>query len=574
VSHKDIWWKALSAIPVLLFLGATLPHLDLPGIQYDEVYYVPPAAALLKQQYDTDYVMLNPSVIHLFGRPFPLMFNYYTSFFRTYLTLPVFALFGINVQTIRGSSIALAATALIFFMALARRLTHDRGVALASGIFLALDASFVAYSHNDYVAVSTMMALKGGALWALLRWWQQPQPKFLYLGLFLIGLGVTDRASFLWIPMSLAPTMFLIYGKNFWRETWARVRGPKRLVFAAAALAAGASIFLAFNVATWGGTFSPMSGNFRKTSGGADNLAFFENLYLRLQMLTEVLNGDYLKHFILGETAYQTDRWHFSGSPMPWLVPIAFAYFLFKAIAKYFSRRSVEPSVVFLLSMTAWLLLFTCFTPTLHRGHQLLVLYPFPHILAALFIFELANLAKEKWKLFSGRSAKWMAAAFVLLIGVAAVRPVIAYHQMLLQTGGRGVWSEAIYDIVAEVDRHPERTVVCMDWGFNANILSLAKKPVRTIRNYYDNARRSPEQLAQLFDSTHVFLLHAPEYAYLPAAQQDFAAALKLAGAEPDTLRIFRQREGQPVAYLLQVMFVKSRPTIQTEGHKKPQPTR
>lgn len=554
MSRKDVWWKALSAaIPVLLFLGATLPHLDLPGIQYDEVYYAPPAAALLKAQYDTDYVRLDPSVIHLFGRPLPLMFNYYTSFFRTYLTLPVFALFGINVVTIRGSSIALAATALIFFMALARHLTRDRGVALASGIFLALDASFIAYSHNDNVAVSTMMALKGVALWALLRWWQQPQPKFLYLGLFLIGLGVSDRASFLWIPMSLALTLLLIYGKSLWRETWARVRGTKRLVFAAAAFAAGASIFLAFNVATWGGTFSPMAGNFRKTSGGADNLAFFENLYLRLQMLTEVLNGDYLNHFILGEMNYRTDRWHFSGSPLSWLVPIAFAYFLVNAIAKYFSRRSVERSVVFLLSMTAWLLFFTCFTPTLHRGHQLLVLYPFPHILVALFVFELANLAQKKWNHFSGRSAKWTAAALVLLIGVAAARPVFAYRQMLQQTGGRGVWSDAIYEIVAEVERHPDRTVVCMDWGFNANILSLTKKPVRTIRNYYDNARRSPAQLAQLFDSTHVFLLHAPEYAYLPAAQQDFAAALKLAGAEADTLRIFHQREGQPVAYLLQV---------------------
>ncbi|MDZ7343396.1 MAG: hypothetical protein ONA90_02655 [candidate division KSB1 bacterium] len=550
------WWRILVFfVPAALFLCGTLPHLELPGIQYDEVYYVPPAAALLKHQYDMDYVMLNPSVIHIGGRPLPVMFNYYTSFFRTYLTLPVFALFGINVYTIRLSSIALGTMALIFFVAFARRLTNRSEIALASGIFLALDASFIAYTHNDHVVVSTMMVLKGGALWALLRWWQQPQPHgktFLYLGAFLAGLGITDRVSFAWLLMALAPTLLLIYGKKFWHEISLRVRNQKELIIASGALALGASVFLAFNAATLGGSFSPMLDNFRKTAGGVDNLAFFDNLYLRLQMLTEVLNGSYLNHFILGEINYRTNGWHFSGSPLSWLVPLAFIYFFAKSIIHAFSGRTAARIPLFLLSMTAWLLLFSCFTPTVHRGHQLLLLYPFPHILAALFVFELASVTYQKLKhvFFSLQGLAW---GMILLLSVLAVRPVMAYHHMLQQTGGRGVWSDAIYDIIAEVDHRPDRVVVCMDWGFNANILSLTKNRVRTIRNYYDHTRRRPDQLAQLFDSTHVFLLHAPEYSYLPAPREDFFAAVTLANAKVDTLRVFYQREGQAVAYLLQV---------------------
>ena len=79
----------------------------------------------------------------------------------------------------------------------------------------------------------------------------------------------------------------------------------------------GASVFLAFDIATLGGTFTSMASNFRDTASGVDNSAFASNLYLRLQMLIEVLSGEYLPHFIFGETSYQTSSWHFTGSPIP-----------------------------------------------------------------------------------------------------------------------------------------------------------------------------------------------------------------------------------------------------------------
>ncbi len=538
-------------LPAALFLSATLPNLSLPGLQYDELYYVPPAAALLKQQHDMDYVRIDPSVIHLGARPFPLMFNYYTSFLRTYVTLPVFALWGINVATVRGSSIALGAIALLFFIAFTRRLTGRLEVAAMTGVLLALDASFIAYTHNDYVAASLMMALKGAGLWALLRGWQERETHWLYLGALLMGLGITDRASFLWLPFSLGPTLLLVHGKTILPEVRQRLPRLKHWLFAAFAFALGAAIFIAFNLATLGGTFSPMAGSFRHTTGGADNLDFFGNLYLRLQMLTDVFSGGYLSHAIAGEVAYQTTDWHFSGSPLSWLVPLSFCYFVAKALMRLMARLPVKRSMVFLLAMTALLLLFTCFTPTLHRGHQLLMLYPFPHILVVLFLLEMLVRQRMIWR-FSARTLERLWVAVLLVLMLAMARPIIDYHQLLQRTGGRGVWSDAIYEIVAEADQHPERTSVCMDWGFNANLLSLTKQPVRTIRNY-ETTRRTPQQLAQLFDSTHVFLLHAPEYTYVGGAREDFFEAVEQARAKVDTLRVFHQREGQPVAYLLSV---------------------
>jgi hypothetical protein len=551
----------IAAVPAAVFLCATVANLRLPGIQYDEVYYVPPAAALIKNQLDADYVMLDPSVIHLFGKPLPLMFNYYTSFFRTYLTLPVFALFGINVETIRGSSIALGVVSLIFFIAFARRLTRSSAIAFAAGLLLALDASFIAYVRNDFAVIATMMALKGVALWALLRWWQESDAKHLYLGVFFIGVGITDRASFLWIPMAIGATLILIYRKCLADEIGRRLDSTKKIFLACVSFGIGASVFLAFNIATRGGTFTPMAGSFGETSGGANNFALLENFYLRLQMLTEVLGGGYFNHFIAGEKAYQTTAWNFSGSPLSWLVPLAFVYFFIKMIAvrfDWFTRNTIakieQKPLFFIVSMIFVLLVLSCFTPTLHRGHQLLMLYPFPHLLVAIFVFDTVHLIAEKMKTRNITTTNVVCFIFVLMISAASARQVFAYHDMIKETGGRGAWSDAIYEIVEEVDRHPQRAVVCMDWGFNANILSLAKNPVRTIRNYYVDTRRSPEQLAGLFDERHTFLFHTPEYTLMPEPREDFSRAVALSGARVDTLRIFYQRDRKPLAFLVSAL--------------------
>jgi uncharacterized membrane protein len=277
-------------------------------------------------------------------------------------------------------------------------------------------------------------------------------------------------------------------------------------------------------------------------------------------MLTEVLGGGYLNHFIAGEKTYQTTDWNFSGSPMSWLFPLAFVYFAIRLVMSHVRApraskvlSTARQPLLFSMLMIVFLLIFSCFTPTLHRGHQLLMLYPFPHLLVAWFVYDLAKLLRQRTKTANPRRASIVAGMAILLISFAAVRPVFAYHELIEKTGGRGAWSDAIYQIVAEVDRHSEHTVVCMDWGFNANILSLTKQPIRTIRNYYPDTRRTPEQLATLFDSRHVFLFHTAEFTFMPAARDDFARAVELSNARVDTLRVFYQREGQPLAVLLRV---------------------
>lgn len=127
----------LPALPVLVLLGLALPNLRLPGLQYDELYYVPPAVRLLYGELGGEPIAIDPSTIYLWGRPFPLMFNYYTSFLRTYLALPVFAVCGVTPESVRGISLALAGGALILGFFFLRRLFRDYRPAFLTCLLLA-----------------------------------------------------------------------------------------------------------------------------------------------------------------------------------------------------------------------------------------------------------------------------------------------------------------------------------------------------------------------------------------------------------------------------------------------------
>ncbi|RIK81358.1 hypothetical protein DCC62_02420 [candidate division KSB1 bacterium] len=553
----------LPALPVLVLLGLALPNLRLPGLQYDELYYVPPAVRLLYGELGGEPIAIDPSTINLWGRPFPLMFNYYTSFLRTYLALPVFAVCGVTPESVRGISLALAGGALIFGFFFLRRLFRDYRPAFLTCLLLACDPSFVLYSRQDYAAIGTMMLLKMGGFWALLKWWQDKKNLYLYLGLFLLGLGISDRASFLWIVFALAPAVALVK----WREAFAGMaalwRDKASFFKAMAAAVAGASIFLAFNLATGGGTFSPMAQNFGKTElGGVNNLQFFDNFWLRCQMLTDLLGGHYLPQSYDSNGAYQTMAWHWGPSPLAWLIPATFIGVVLQQIRRKLKKQTADAALAFLLALSFLIFVQTCFTPTKLSGQQLLLLYPFLHALAAAALVNMYDFfsSNTRTKRVAGRFGTVLLRmkTAIAVVGVAIVLllsawPVFTYHRALLTTGGKGVWSDAIYTMADFLREHPGKTVVCMDWGFNQNLLSLSAGKIKTERNYYAHRRMPLEQLAAHFDEQHWFLFHAPQYTLQAWPREDFNEALRLHASAVDTVKKFFQRNGEEVAYLLQI---------------------
>ncbi|RMD94911.1 MAG: phospholipid carrier-dependent glycosyltransferase [Calditrichaeota bacterium] len=539
-----------------VYLALALPHLKLPGIQYDEVYHVPPAVAILKGHLGGEPVQIDPSVIHLFGRPFPLMFNYYTGFVKTYLCLPFFAVFGFNVFSIRGTSLLLGWIALIFTYLFARDLTRNRGLAFIAALLMATDASYLFYTRNDYTVIGTMMAFKMISLYYLLKWWRELKPRDLWIGAFTMGLGISDRASFLWILFSLAAFVVLFMLPQM-RERWRAGAITRKMVLSGAvALALGAAIFIAFNVATLGGTFRPMTRTFVQPSGPVNNLAFLSNLHLRLQMLTDVLSGSYLWHQYFDTPRYVTQHWVWAGSLLTYAFILAFVFGLAQMMFTYRKTRIVPLPMAFLLFMSLALLFWSCFTPTSFRGHQLIMLYPFIHILIALFFWQGSKWFANWYAREKSRTTLQYVTAFGLmgLVVLSNLWVIRGYYQDFIRTGGAGVWSDAIYELVDYLEKHPEWTVVCMDWGFNQNILSLSAGEVKTLRRYYETDLKDENSLKGLFHDNHVFLLHTKKFTYLERPSRIFYRAVQAWHARLQRVKSFYQRDGQEVYRLYRVL--------------------
>src|SRR5215210_3567066 len=106
-----VWcdWLALAAI-VALFVGVAAYQIRLPGLYNDEAYDVVPAMQLVLGQ----PVELNRGVgLRLFGRDLPLMISDYQGATSAYGVLPLFALFGVGVETVRAFTIGVGALAIV-----------------------------------------------------------------------------------------------------------------------------------------------------------------------------------------------------------------------------------------------------------------------------------------------------------------------------------------------------------------------------------------------------------------------------------------------------------------------------
>lgn len=193
------------AVAVTLFLALSLKNITLPGLYYDEALDVVPAMQLLQ---GAPVEPVRGAALTIGGRVLPLMVMDYVGTVNTYLAIPVFAVFGVSVTSVRLLPILLAALSLLLAYRLAVRLFDWRVGALAV-LLAAVDPSFVFFSRmgNHVTSVMTVFAL--GSLLAFLHWRDSGRTRWLALGGLLLGLGLWAKVLFLWWIAALVAFLFV-----------------------------------------------------------------------------------------------------------------------------------------------------------------------------------------------------------------------------------------------------------------------------------------------------------------------------------------------------------------------------
>jgi 4-amino-4-deoxy-L-arabinose transferase-like glycosyltransferase len=517
---------------IVAFVALASFDVRLPGLYYDELFQLTTALAFVKGGLGSAVAWVPGTEISIAGHPLPLMAHSYIGAVKTVAFVPVVAVFGISPASVRLFTITVAALSLVFTYLFARRLFGSAAIAAVGTVLLATDPSFVFYSRVDFGPSVFMFLFKAVGLWQLVDWWRSGRLRSLVLGAFVFGLGVYDKANFVWIVAAVPLAAVLLDYRGVRRRL-----DRRSLLWAAGAFALGCLPFLAYNASWPPRTLEPALKGTLHVAGGNPSGNPLVQFGLRVQQLVRLLDGETLSELLTGKHG---------GPPVLPVLALAAA----AAIAVLFAvpglRTRFRPAMFVVLSGLL-VLAASAVTPGGSYPHHVLLAYPAPHL-------ALAGLVVEGGAFLRGRT-RFAAAA----LGAAAVAASVAVSlttttdmlSRLRQTGGTGNFSDGIYALERYLDHHDRvNHLVILDWGIYQNLVALSDGHLRGTELWDElnaEGRVRGSILEQLDDPSARYVLHAADATNFPRARGRFFAALRKDGRHARLERRVLTRLGQPL---------------------------
>lgn len=562
---------ALVAI-CLAFCWICFRHLEQPGIYEDEVWSALPAARFVLGKSIVDPVLGYP--VNVLGRSIPFMLNSYVGPVKTYVMIAAYSLFGVSITVTRVTMGAVALVATVIFYLLVRR-EFGRVAAIFAGLLLATDLNWILMSRDDWGPIALAVLARVCALYGLLGWWRNHQSRWLFVGSLSLGLGLSHKFDFLGFTLACGLASVVFYDARQglrWRNTAIALGG----------FLLGAWPMLLLNILTGGATLRE-SRAIAQGMGLPDFPTTIEQvspylhflpgvLKLRAATLAVVLNGTSTANWMLGDAIEA--RATLGASLMPWAVVVAIIVLPWLMLLRSF--RTWRRPAWYCLIVFGLTFLSTALTPFAIGAHHIVAVYPLPHLLVGL---ALAGL----WQVGRGLPAwaGWFArgVAVVSLVGIVSANLFLAqaFYGRLATQGGRGAWSEAIYDVYDVLQRdYAGQTIQLMDWGFEKPLVMLGQGRLKLATPYWRASTedsRSPWLGNLVTQPNQVFVVYADKFVEVPTAQERFKQAYQ---QQPNVVveeQRFYQKNGEHVISLLRFRATGPPAPTQADGIGRPSPS-
>jgi hypothetical protein len=498
---------------LLIFLSFSLYQLHLPGFYYDEGFDLTP---MLSVMHGEPVELLRG--IGIAG--YPVMRMDYMGSLNGYLNLPFMAALGPGVLAARLQPLVFSLITLVLAFVLARR-WFGLGVATVTALLLSVNPSFLWFTRQGITVTSAMTVFSLGSWIVLdevrkLEGWKVGRLAFV-AGLCL-GLGLWAKIVFLWW---IALTVVLI---SVWlfthkqRITHLLISLSPHLFTVLIGFALGAAPFIYYNLAGLAQGQPPATFNllFRSllnpTEYAVQNSNFLGNLDKRFQDFAVFLNGSYF--------------WYLANVPYGniFAVPTFLVSIVVGSLLAFSPLLGGEGSGV---RWRKWLALLLCialylpmssFTVSDLWATHFFVLLPLPQMVVACAAVWLAQ-AIGYWLLAKLRkpiaNSQWPMVAFfvTLLLAPTFSRDIWvnqSYHAALTQGGGSGRFSDAVYKLADELDKHHIAEPIALDWGISQQLRVLTADRVRPREIFGFTPEPTDEFRAQVRD-----LLQDPSRQYL-----------------------------------------------------------
>ncbi len=516
-----------------LFVTIGLLFLPYPGAQYDELLFL---NGVVRPQV-AEFWMELPRL----GRV-PTMQMTYLGTLKALVYAPVFRLWGFSDWTLRVPALVLGAVSVWLFFLTARRLGGAKA-ALAAAALLATDACYLLTAVFDWGPVVIQHVCLTAGLYAMVRFGQEGRARWLFAGAFFAGLGVWDKALFLWVLGGFGVGVLLVYPRDVWR-----IARDRRLAGAAVlGFVLGAAPFLHYNLKTGWRTFE---GNARRDD--------FSAVFLKAVVLDRTLDGSGLIGYLVRESpegppADLTDRERgFLGVAarlgMPRQSWQALLLVVALAAAPLLNWRSGRRKPAVLVSV-AVALAWAQMAWTREAGgsvHHAILLWPLFHLqaaLAAAAVFERA-----------GRKAAVAVLAVFAGCAVSNAAVLSTYMAHMIACGPQTVWTGASRTLVQFLQAQPGRAAFAADWGILHEILFYGKNRIPMIGHadgivlQSDGNPQAARELEQaLADPKQLFITFTEGRDVFPDTRKKLIAFAEARGYKRRCVALIADRHGAAV---------------------------
>lgn len=511
-----------------------LAWISLPGPYYDELLFLPAAFGA-------------PSVgnLRLFNHNLPVMIYSYVGALKSWIWHGIFLFWDPSIYSARIPAVLLAGIALVLFYLWARRWYSAR-MAIVALALVSVDPSYIFTARLDWGPVVLSHVLMWGGMLLGTIWYKQTSAQFgassvgtLFLlggtG-FCFGLGLWDKATFIWFLVALPLSLLLLFRREFIRSL-----RPRALGLFVACFLAGALPFLIYN--------------FKSGSQGTAKMVNLEpwnasELAVKLNNIKRSLVGGSTYYLVtMGPDPAPEDRSpSFVGTVLASVAsltnPFGEAFFwifcIAAACAPFRKGHRREILFPFLITALMWLQMMIAKGAGVSVHHYVLA-YPFPQLAVAVVVCLIWESAK-----------RWTKPAVVAAIAVVLLGELswdARYLRMFRETGGRLLWTDAIYEIADFIQERKPSQLAVMDWGFYNQLLLLTQGRVPMYEDWY--AADVPRIVDTIHDPNSLFLLHAKDVDPFPGGQKLVQEIARQENAVCRTVQNFLEREGRIVAMLV-----------------------
>ena len=171
-------------------------------------------------------------------------------------------------------------------------------------------------------------------------------------------------------------------------------------------------------------------------------------------------------------------------------------------------NRKITRAAGFLALSLALTTLGVFLVPLSVRIHHAILVFPFPQLIiaaAAMFVWDRTSSPR------TSRVIQALILTGLLLLLGSQLRAIRKTQQVILETGGRGRWSESLNQFCRENADRSDLTIVSLDWGFNEQLMFLTDGPQLSEPFWGFNQTLPPLPP----NPNYIYLAHPLEYSVL-----------------------------------------------------------